>query len=113
MINKNDVEKAEQLERKAWELQHQAQMAQSTLSNVVHNTASERRQALAREMQMMARNKKDPTRLAYVRARSSVLKARLKMQLMRSAKEIEALRAAVLEFADEVDLGPLLDSCPE
>lgn len=113
MITKTNVEQAEGLERKAWELQYEAQAVQSRLMTVVHDTARQRRQALAREMQLTQAGKANPARLAYVRARSAALQARLHMQLGKAAQQLEAVRLAVLEFQKEVDLGPLLDSCPE
>lgn len=113
MINKADVEKAEAIERKTWELSHQADMVRQSLINVVHTTAEKRTKALAQEMRLTASGKPNPARLEYTRAKSAALRARLQLQLQRSAKEAQDLRAAILEFAKEVDLGPLLDSCPE
>ena len=113
MVNKNDVEKAEMIERKVWELVHGASQAHMYLVQVVHSTSEKRTKALAREMQLTASGKSDTARMEYTRAKSAALKARLQLQLQRSAKELQALRAQVLEFAKEVDLGALLDSCPQ
>lgn len=113
MITNTDVEKAEAVERGAWELQHCAFMAHQTLLTLVHDTAAKRRAALQRETQLASREKPNAARLEYTRARSTALRARMHMQLQRSAKELADLRAKVLAFAVELDLGPLLDSCPE
>lgn len=113
MINKADVEKAELIERRVWELSHQADMVRQTLMNVVHSTAEKRTKALAQEMRLAAGGKPNPARLEYTRAKSTALRARLQLQLQRSAKEAQELRTMILEFAKEVDLGPLLDSCPQ
>lgn len=113
MINRNDVEKAEMIERRVWELAHGANLAHMTLMNVVHTTAEKRTKALAREMKLTAAGKADTARMEYTRAKSAALKAQLHLQLARSAKDLQKLRAEILEFAKEVDLGALLDSCPE
>lgn len=113
MICKSDVEKAEVLERKVWEVQHAAQSVATSLCTVVHGTAERSTKALAQEIRLSAQGKSDSVRAAYVRAKSGVLKARLRLQLQSSAKEIEQVRRQLLELAQEVDLGPLLDSAPE
>lgn len=113
MINTSDVEKAELIERKVWELAHEADLVRQTLLNVVHDTASKRRKALEAELRLTANGKPDKVRLEYTRAKSAVLRARLQLQLQRSAQQAQDLKALILEFAKEVDLGTLLDSCPQ
>lgn len=114
MITQKDVEAAENVERRCWELQHEAMQLQSELCTVVHNTAQLRREALAKEVQLQNReDEARPERLAYARARSGVLGARLRLQLVRAAEKAKQLRAELLEFGKEIDLGALLDSSPE
>lgn len=114
MVTKSDIEKCEELERRAWELQNQAHVVAGYLCGVVHDTAQKSATCLRKELRLAAERKKpDPARSVYVKARSASLKAIMKLQLDKAASQIEALRVAVSAMADDVDLGPLLDSCPD
>lgn len=114
MITQSDIEKCEALERRAWELHCKAQSAATYLCSVVHDTANKSSSCLRKELRMAAEKKnRNPAQVAYVRARSASLRAIMKLQLDKSVRELEALRLAVQAMADDVDLGPLLDSCPE
>ena len=114
MISKNDVDAAEQVEQRAWELQFQAHQLASELVSVVHHTAQTRRLVLGQEVKMVTKEKAvKPERVAYARARALALSARLKLQLVKTATKAKQLQVDILEFSKEIDLGPLLDSCPE
>ncbi len=113
VVTKSDIEKCEALERRAWELQQQAQQVAGYLSGVVHDTAMKSSSCLRKELRVAQGKKPNAARSAYVKARSASLKAIMKLQLDRAVRDIEQLRLAVKAMADDVELGPLLDSCPE